>query len=836
MADENRKLIFELIVNDSKLGTELAVINDRLSNAKKNQKEWNKELEGLKEGTAEYKRAAANAADFGSKVRTLSEQAKIANQALKLSDSIPGSYNELKAKIAITRTELNNLSIGSDKYIQVEKELNVLLVQEVNIRKNQASLFQERIRQAVDESKAVSLSGEATKNMTQQLRELQRQLQNMEVGTAEFQKTAQEAGKLRDKIQDAKEAANALATESKFAQLKNSIGGVADSIKNLDFAEAADKSKALQDIASKISFSGAVQGVKDMGTAFINLAKTLLTNPLFLLAATITTIVLAIKELQEQEQEAFSASIKLQSERLKGYQDIHKAEEELAQARGQNIEKLRLNNVREDKMRADAIINTLESRRNLNGFLNEEDDKFYKENIKIAQDAAQSIKVIEAEAATERRKIREENLNQLKDLQINAIRDEENREIARINEDTKRRLKEHNKRGDLDGVSIALEKAITEDGERQITEIRKKFSDKRLKDREEARNKEVAANKAFQDEQKQRVTDELNEAKAGLENSIKQEESFFATQELIQKQRLADGAITQQQYEESIKQIKIDSLNAQVAQLQTAAETLPGLEQQISDKRVAIANAEVDAKIAANEKVKQNQQALLALEQQITQTRLDLAGTFVTGISGILSQDEKQRKQFGAVIKALAVAEIGINLGKELSAIAFAATAGAQNIASGGIYASVAVPLQSAVAITRAAFALAKITSSGFYEGGYTTPGNPREQATNLGARPYTYHKNEYVVPDRVLGTPAGAYHVQRLESMRKGTPGRIGLPGFADGGFASRSQSVAADSIDLVTNTVKEVLNNLPPNIVFVQDIANVSNDINRVEARAII
>jgi hypothetical protein len=112
---------------------------------------------------------------------------------------------------------------------------------------------------------------------------------------------SQRAGELKDKISDANEAVNVFATGSKFEQVSNGIGGIKDSLMSLDFEEASDKAKNFATSLGKLnpadigkSMKGLVSTITTVGGAFVKLGMTILANPLFLLIAVITAIVVAI--------------------------------------------------------------------------------------------------------------------------------------------------------------------------------------------------------------------------------------------------------------------------------------------------------------------------------------------------------------------------------------------------------------------------------------------------------------------------------------------------------------------------------------------------------------
>jgi len=87
-----------------------------------------------------------------------------------------------------------------------------------------------------------------------------------------------------------------------------------------------------------------------------------------------------------------------------------------------------------------------------------------------------------------------------------------------------------------------------------------------------------------------------------------------------------------------------------------------------------------------------------------------------------------------------------------------------------------------------------------FYQGGfgYTGAGNPHEVSNALGTKAYTYHKDEYIVPSRILNSLDGMAHVNALEQMR------TGKKGFYSGGMSGGNDIAAL--IDKL-NTIQYVM-----------------------------
>ena len=118
---------------------------------------------------------------------------------------------------------------------------------------------------------------------------------------AQMDALAKKAGEVSDRIKDANDAVNVFASGSKFEQISSSFGGIKDSIMSLDFEEAATKAQTFQKVMGgigKAEITTALKGigktVTTLGATFMKLGAQILMNPIFLLVAVITAIVVAI--------------------------------------------------------------------------------------------------------------------------------------------------------------------------------------------------------------------------------------------------------------------------------------------------------------------------------------------------------------------------------------------------------------------------------------------------------------------------------------------------------------------------------------------------------------
>ena len=145
---------------------------------------------------------------------------------------------------------------------------------------------------------------EASKSLKQELKEARNNLlelsQTPGVDPKAVEEAAQKVGELKDAIADANEQANIFASGSKYERVGNAFGEIKGAIANLDFEKAQARAQAFAKVAGDINFKDAINSVKQLGSTFISIGKALLTNPLFLLAAVIVAIVVAIVALMKE--------------------------------------------------------------------------------------------------------------------------------------------------------------------------------------------------------------------------------------------------------------------------------------------------------------------------------------------------------------------------------------------------------------------------------------------------------------------------------------------------------------------------------------------------------
>lgn len=193
--------------------------------------------------------------------------------------------------------ELNTRARKADVSLQIEEEK--LKQQAIKTAQAQASADSKRAKDIERQNKLIKEQNDHFLQSRKRLKELTSELLNLKPGTQRFKEIAAEAGKLKDQMNDAKDAVKAFANESKAATAKTLFGQVLDDIKNLDFKGAADKAKILSDVIRGIDVNEVVSGFKNLGSTLLDLGKAVFLNPLTAILGIVTAVGIAVYTLYE---------------------------------------------------------------------------------------------------------------------------------------------------------------------------------------------------------------------------------------------------------------------------------------------------------------------------------------------------------------------------------------------------------------------------------------------------------------------------------------------------------------------------------------------------------
>lgn len=259
---------------------ELEKVNNQISVAvAKNNDEYRKQQEVLAQVKQELK-----------------EKSALGKQDAKNVDAQNNSIKELTAALKANRDAYDKLASAEQRNSKEGKALLAVIQQQDKDLKNL------KTEMGQNQLKVGDYEG-AIKGLRTELKLARDQMAGIAatLGTTspEFIAAAEKAGSLKDQINDVNDAMKNTEA-SPFENLGNTFADAGKKLLALDFGGAANSAKQFANASKAITFKEAIKGVKDMGTTFSSLGKALLTNPLFLIAAVVIGIVVAVVKLKDK--------------------------------------------------------------------------------------------------------------------------------------------------------------------------------------------------------------------------------------------------------------------------------------------------------------------------------------------------------------------------------------------------------------------------------------------------------------------------------------------------------------------------------------------------------
>ena len=834
----------------------------------------------LKKVKQEYKAAEIGSKDFYKAQdagKQLTEQIKKQNDALKANtNALNGinsaakfgkdSYGALKQNIKATKEELLKLDVGSEKFIETQKDLVALEKKRIDVEKQIPSLFQERIKGAIDEA-----------NTLQGLRaEIKKYTDAVIAGEAG---AAEKLAELKDKLEDVKDATNTF-KGSGVEALTSSMGQLRESITNFDGGKFTTALKGIGGAMKAIPIFLIIEGIKllvenfddifKFAQSFTDSAKEVkkLTKEyeaLQVANARNTAVISAAITVQEAELNLMVSQGASNDAILAQEQKIYKSKLDLLRVKATDLKASGLLAIakRQEIIDNDSIYETtLRLNAELNRKLGnqktaeifeavlaqnkkeraEEADKQIQESFNgaialtaelTALQLNNNAKINTSNIDTANKKI--DASRQIRQAEIDNIENVYQRQLAQIQFDEDNALQDLKRSKDFYGKKAQLEKEILEKARQENINAA----------REEKIRLEAIANELSQaqidliknDFERNQKQIALNE-KIALENAentiINNAALLFETKKNItakyaeEERKLALEYVTKDmEAEQELNILKATTYEEQfIARREQLAEQrkIIKADEDLTANEKLLAIAEINKKELDLERQKVEQ------KQAVRDAEIEFAKQSALALANVALIFSKGQEQQAAIAKTIALINIAANTATAISgltAISFTPTNGDNPFNPLGPYIKLAAGI---VAIT-SNIAQAKQVINSFEEGGYTGEGPANEVSTNLGSKPYTYHKSEYVIPARVLGTPQGNMLAAQAESMRLGMSNPMPyIGGMFDGGFTARS--AGADANSTITNNamLNQLLGNLPTPVVRVTDINKVQGDSIRV------
>ena len=279
-----------------------------------------------------------------------------------------------------------------------------------------------------------------------QMKALRDELLRLDEGTAEFEKVQRKLGALTDKVGDLGKSVNTLAGDP-LERLNNSFSMIGSSILSLDFGAAQTGLQGVSSAIKDFKFGDLSKAAKGFGSTMLDLGKSLLTNPIFLIAGIIAAVVMNFDKLveaggfvgemfgfikrtidsvigglvdfmdwigltdskaserAENEKKRAEENKKLEEEKLKKAKEVEAEKEKLAKEAAEK-EAQRMQKVRDDQNQLTNFLKTEQEKR-FQDTLSEQDKELrqlqltYDEKKKLAHGNKELLKQLENEYQTE---------------------------------------------------------------------------------------------------------------------------------------------------------------------------------------------------------------------------------------------------------------------------------------------------------------------------------------------------------------------------------------------------------------------------------------------------
>ena len=471
---------------------------------------------------------------------------------------------------------------------------------------------------------------------------------------------AARAGEVADRIKDANDAVNVFASGSKFEQISNSFGGIRDSLMSLDFEEASTKAQTFSKTLGSLNAADISKGLKGltstvttMGGAFVKLGMQLLVNPIFLLAAVITAIVVAVVAFLKKIgvlDKIFNAINAALKPLIDGFKQLTEWLGLSTAASDDAAEKVKSNNekiIASSKERADKQSKGIDQEIQLAQSLGKETTKLEIEKTKVTEREskrrlAQTQKDLK-ELGDKRGVLAEQERARLKQQM-----QDENAIIRQAQVDRKVIINKAAKEDADEAKAQAAKDA--EDAKKRAEEAAKKYKEGKAAIQAEI----AAANKLVLDSNKTQEQKEIDDVKAKYAKLIAEAKKY--------KQDVT--ALT------AAQDLEINNIRKAGADEFTRIETKKSTDivKGMVDTRTKTLQIQGEGNMTSRQQQIEYNDAVIKAEEELAQAKLGAAKGLISGLTELAGENKKLANALFLVDKALAIGEIIVNTQKEISA------------------------------------------------------------------------------------------------------------------------------------------------------------------------
>lgn len=468
---------------------------------------------------------------------------------------------------------------------------------------------------------------------------------------------AQRAGEVADRIKDANEQVAVFTTGSKFEAVSNSFAMIGNDLASLDFEGAAEKAETFQKTVGslgKADITGAIKGltktVTTLGSTFVKLGVQILANPIFLLTAFITAIVVAIGVFLNKigvlgkAIDFLMTPVNLLIDGFKELTDTIGLTSYAAEENARTMEKANEKAFKSSEKRTAAISDQ------------------YDIEIAKAKAAGKDTTDLElkkskaiSDAAKKRLADARSEYAELKGLSDKDSIERRKALRKRIEEENKI-IKDGSKERKLIEIADQAEAKAAEDKAAEEAKQRREEAVKKYKEGKAAIQAEIAAaNKMVIDSGKTQEQKEIDDAKAKYAKLIAE----------AQKYKQDVTALT------AAQDLEINNIRKEGADEFTKIETKKATDiiKEMVDTRTKTLQIQGEGNMASFQEQQKYNDAVIAAEESLAQAKMGAAKGLIAGLTELAGDNKKLANTLFAVDKALAIGEIIVNTQKEISAI-----------------------------------------------------------------------------------------------------------------------------------------------------------------------
>lgn len=466
---------------------------------------------------------------------------------------------------------------------------------------------------------------------------------------------AARAGEVADRIKDANDAVNVFASGSKFEQISNSFGGIKDSIMSLDFEEASEKAKVFAknlgglnaaDISK--SMKGLTSTITTMGGAFVKLGAQILANPIFLLAAIVIAIVVAIGVflnkigVLQKVLDFLMIPVNALIDAFKELTDWLGLTSYAAEENARKMEKSNEKAFKSSEKRTEAISDGYDIEIAKAKAAGKDTTKLEVEKSKAISDAAKKrLSDARSEYAGLKGLTDKDSIERRKALK------------KRI-EDENKLIKDGSKERSMLLIQEQADQAAAEKKAAEEAKAKREERIKKYKEGEAAIRAEIAtANKLVVDSTKTQSQKEIDDIKTKYAALIAEAKKY--------KQDIT--ALESAQALEINNVRKAEAAENEFIQTKSAASIISTM----VSTRTQQLQIQGEGNMVSFEEQQKYNDAVMAAEEQLAQARLGAAKGLIAGLTELAGENKKLANALFIVDKALAIGEIIVNTQKEIS-------------------------------------------------------------------------------------------------------------------------------------------------------------------------